>query len=231
LRWVHPERGDVPTADFIPLAEETGLIVPIGEWVLQHACVDASAWPAQIGVAVNLSPAQFKSAALVKGVFGALAAAHLAPSRLELDVTESITLRDGKDAFETLHRLRNLGVKIAMDGFGTGYASLSNLQKFPFDKIKIDRSFVSGLSEANAGAIAMVRSAARLGIALGMATAAEGVETPEQLEIVRREGYTEMQGFLFSRPIPAHEIAKFLAERKDAVAHAPDASEFTTATI
>jgi predicted signal transduction protein with EAL and GGDEF domain len=214
LRWTHPERGNVPPADFIPFAEETGLIIPIGEWVLRQACADASNWPDHISVAVNLSPAQFKSRALVKTVFNALTAAHIAPHRLELEITESVTLQDGEAAFATLHRLHGLGVRVALDDFGTGYSSLSNLRKFPFDKIKIDRSFISDLSRANVDAVAMVRSVSQLGVALGIMTTAEGVETKEQLETVRMEGCTEMQGFLFSRPIPAHEIAQLLSRHR-----------------
>ena len=213
LRWTHPERGQVPPANFIPLAEETGLIVPIGEWVLRRACKEAATWPAHLRIAVNVSVAQFKPRNLVELVIKALAASGLKPQRLELEITESVMLQDEDGALECLTRLHDLGVRIALDDFGTGYSSLSNLRKFPFDKIKIDRSFVSDLSAANVDALAVVRSIAQLGVSLGMSTTAEGVETPEQMAQVRAEGCTEMQGFLFSRAVPADEIARlFLTE-------------------
>ena len=211
LRWTHPERGNIPPADFIPLAEETGLIVPIGEWVLRQACTEAATWPDHIKIAVNLSPAQFKHSGLVDVIVAALADAGMKPQRLELEITESVMLEDDDRAFSLLTQLHDLGVRIALDDFGTGYSSLSNLRKFPFDKIKIDRSFVSDLSTANVDALAVVRSVARLGVSLGMATTAEGVETQEQLEHVRAEGCTEMQGYYICRPSPAHEITRLLA--------------------
>jgi diguanylate cyclase (GGDEF)-like protein len=212
LRWTHPERGNVPPSDFIPLAEETGLIVPIGEWVIRQACIDAAKWPDHLKIAVNVSPAQFKSRSFAQCVLSALAAAGITPQRLELEITESVMMQDEHAAFETLTRLHDLGVRIALDDFGTGYSSLSNLRKFPFDKIKIDRSFVSDLSSANVDALAVVRSVARLGVSLGMATTAEGVETKEQMEHVRAEGCTEMQGFYICRPSPAHEITRLILE-------------------
>ena len=210
IRWQHPERGNVPPADFIPLAEETGLIVPIGEWVLRQACKDASAWPEHLKIAVNLSPVQFRSRNLAEMVINTLAAAGLSPQRLELEITETVMLDDENEAFTTLRRLHDIGVRIALDDFGTGYSSLSNLRKFPFDKIKIDRSFVSDLSSANVDALAVVRSVARLGVSLGMATTAEGVETKEQMDRVRAEGCTEMQGFYVCAPAPAEEITRLL---------------------
>jgi diguanylate cyclase (GGDEF)-like protein/PAS domain S-box-containing protein len=216
LRWTHPERGNVPPLDFIPLAEETGLIIPIGEWVLRQACADASSWPCPLTVAVNLSTAQLKSRALVQSIFDSLSAANLAPERLELEVTESIALQDAA-AFQMLGRLHNLGVRIALDDFGTGFSSLSTLRRFPFDKIKIDRSFVSELSNVNVEAGAMVRSIAQLGDALAMTTTAEGVETKEQWDTVRVAGCTEMQGFLFSKPIPATDIAELLLKHRQTV--------------
>ncbi len=220
LRWSHPERGNVVPADFIPLAEETGLIVPIGEWVLRQACADAATWPDQFKVAVNLSPAQFKARNLVQTVISALANAGMSAKRLELEITESVTLHDEKVAFDTLTHLHDLGVRIALDDFGTGYSSLSNLRKFPFDKIKIDRSFVSDLSEANVNALAVVRSVAQLGVSLGLSTTAEGVETKEQLEHVRAEGCTEMQGFYICPPSPIGEIARLIRAQAQRAASA-----------
>ena len=186
LRWNHPERGLVPPAEFIPLAEETGLIVPIGEWVLRQACAEAATWPDDIKVAVNLSPVQFKSRNLVPDASSARwRASGLPPARLELEITESVLLQDSDATLATLHQLRGLGVRIALDDFGTGYSSLSYLRSFPFDKIKIDRSFVSDLSRARATAWRSSRAVAGLGASLGMTTTAEGVETSEQLEQIR----------------------------------------------
>jgi diguanylate cyclase (GGDEF)-like protein/PAS domain S-box-containing protein len=210
LRWSHPTRGNVPPAEFIPVAEESNLIVPIGEWVLRQACAEAARWPGHLKVAVNISPAQFKARNLADVVVGSLASAGIAPQRLELEVTESVMLKDEEAAFATLTRLHDLGVRIALDDFGTGYSSLSNLRKFPFDKIKIDRSFVSDLSVANVDALAVVRSIAQLGVSLGMATTAEGVETGDQLAHVRAEGCTEMQGYYICPPSPPEEIRRLI---------------------
>jgi diguanylate cyclase (GGDEF)-like protein len=221
LRWVHPERGIVSPGVFIPLAEETGLIVPIGEWALRQACADAALWPDHIKVAVNLSPVQFRNRNLVQMVFAALAASGLPASRLELEITESVLLHDNAATIATLHQLRSLGVRIAMDDFGTGYSSLSYLRSFPFDKIKIDRCFVKDLSDTNAGSVAILRAVANLGISLGMATTAEGVETEEQLGTVRAEGCTEMQGYFFSPPRPLADIQRlFLAPARQRSASA-----------
>jgi diguanylate cyclase (GGDEF)-like protein len=221
LRWNHPERGKIGPCEFIALAEETGLIVPIGEWVLRQACAEAANWPSHLKVAVNLSPIQFKCRNLVQLVVSALASSGMAPDRLELEITESAVLEDADTAFEVFTQLHDLGVRIALDDFGTGYSSLSNLRKFPFDKIKIDRSFVSDLSAANVDALAIVRSVARLGISLGMATTAEGVETREQLDQVRAEGCTEMQGYYICPPSPASEITRlFLANDRKGAASA-----------
>ena len=212
MRWAHPERGMISPGMFIPVAEETGLIVPIGEWALRKACADAAQWPEHIKVAVNLSPAQFKSRNLVQMVFAALAASGLSASRLELEITESVLLHDNAATVATLHQLRSLGVRIAMDDFGTGYSSLSYLRSFPFDKIKIDRCFVKDLGEATDGSVAILRAVANLGLSLGMITTAEGVETEQQMQKVREEGCTEMQGFLFSPPRPKGDIERlFLA--------------------
>jgi diguanylate cyclase (GGDEF)-like protein len=218
LRWRHPERGNVSPADFIPLAEETGLIVPIGEWVLREACATASRWPGHLKVAVNLSAMQFKGRHLVETVFSALAASGLEPQRLELEITESILLEDSEATLATLHRLRGLGVQIALDDFGTGYSSLSYLRKFPFDRIKIDRSFVKDIAEET-GSLNIVRAVTAMAAGLGMATTAEGVETREQLERVRKEGCTEMQGYFFSPPRPIGDIERLL-EKERAVATA-----------
>ena len=183
--------------------------MPLGEWVLRQACAEAATWPGDLKVAVNLSPVQFKNGNVTQIVFAALASAGLPAARLELEVTESILLEESKINLATLHKLRALGVSISMDDFGTGYSGLSYLRAFPFDKIKIDRSFVSELAE-NGDCMAIVRAITRLGSSLGIRTTAEGVETEEQRELLRSEGCTEMQGYLLSRPMPASEIAKFL---------------------
>jgi diguanylate cyclase (GGDEF)-like protein/PAS domain S-box-containing protein len=209
IRWRHPERGLVSPAEFIPVAEEIGLIVPIGEWVLHEACREAATWPGDIHVAVNLSPVQFRSRGIVQAVLSALGCSGLAPRRLELEITESVLLGETDLNIATLHQLRSLGVRIAMDDFGTGYSSLSYLRTFPFDKIKIDRSFVREMVE-RPDCVAIVRAVAGLGASLGIATTAEGVETVEQLERVRAEGCTEVQGYLFSAPRPASELAALL---------------------
>lgn len=213
LRWNHPERGRISPADFIPLAEETGLIVPIGEWVLRRACAEAANWPEHLRIAVNISAVQFKNSNLVSSVVSALASSNLAAQRLELEVTESVMLENSEAAFVILNQLHDFGVRLALDDFGTGYSSLSYLRKFPFDKIKIDRSFVNELSEAKQDSLAIVRAVVRLGVSLGIATTAEGVETKEQLERVREEGCTEMQGYYFSQPKPAEEIARLFLAR------------------
>ncbi|MDB5598790.1 MAG: diguanylate cyclase/phosphodiesterase [Xanthobacteraceae bacterium] len=213
LRWHHPERGMVSPVEFIPLAEEIGLIVQIGEWVLRQACAEAATWPDDIKVAVNLSPVQFRSRTLVQVVLSALAYSRLSPDRLELEITESVLLGDNEANLATLHQLRELGARISMDDFGTGYSSLRYLRSFPFDKIKIDQSFVRDMVE-RPDCVAIVRAVAGLGLSLGIATTAEGVETQAQLQRVRDEGCTEVQGYLFSRPIPASGIAAVLATRE-----------------
>ncbi|WP_439542557.1 EAL domain-containing protein [Hyphomicrobium sp.] len=210
LRWRHRERGLVSPADFIPIAEESGLIIPIGEWVLRQACSDAATWPDHVKVAVNLSPVQFKGRALVQTVFSAVAAAAIAPSRLELEITESALLSDSEETLAILRKLSAFGVKIAMDDFGTGYSSLRYLRSFPFDKIKIDKSFISGLFDGESS-LAIVRAISGLGRALDLSITAEGVETQEQLDVVRKEGCTEMQGFLFSKPKPASELQQYFS--------------------
>ncbi|HTG04993.1 MAG TPA: EAL domain-containing protein [Bradyrhizobium sp.] len=214
IRWQHSERGMVSPAAFIPLAEEIGLIVPLGEWVLRTACSAAAGWPDHTKICVNLSPVQFRSRGLVEVVIGALATSGLRPGRLELEITETVLLADTEATLAVLHQLRGLGVRIAMDDFGTGYSSLSYLQTFPFDRIKIDRSFVKGVAE-DIGSLNIVRAVAALAKGIGMATTAEGVETQEQLDAVKAEGCTEMQGFLFSRALPSRDIERlFLSKQK-----------------
>jgi diguanylate cyclase (GGDEF)-like protein/PAS domain S-box-containing protein len=213
LRWNHPQRGLSLPSEFISLAEETGLIIPIGDWVLRTACADAARWPRDVRVAVNISPAQFKSRNLVASVSTALSAAGLAANRLELEITESVLLQDTEATLATLHKLRALGLRISMDDFGTGYSSLSYLRSFPFDKIKIDRSFVSELA-VRGDSMAIVRAVTGLGRSLGISTTAEGVETSEQLALLRSEGCNEVQGYLFSPARPAAEVDKMLSKRR-----------------
>jgi diguanylate cyclase (GGDEF)-like protein/PAS domain S-box-containing protein len=210
LRWRHPERGLVSPAEFIPVAEETGLIVALGEWVLRQACADAAKWPSQIKIAVNLSPAQFRSQDLAQVVINALASSGVSPSRLELEITEEILLGHDRQNLEVLRRLRDLGIQIVMDDFGIGYSSLNYLRLFPFDRIKIDRSFVNDLSSGDDLSFAIVQAVTRLARALDIPSTAEGIETEEQLELVRSAGCTEFQGFLFSKPRPAAEISRLL---------------------
>lgn len=211
LRWHHPERGTILPDEFIPIAEETGLVASIGEWVLRTACFEAHNWPLHIHLAVNLSPAQLHSSNLVGTVANALAAAGLIPERLELEVTENVLLGDAETALAKLHSLRSMGVRIVMDDFGTGYSSLSNLRAFPFDKIKIDRSFVSDLA-SNREALAIVRAVRDLGRSFEMSVTAEGVETEAQLQQLQAEGCNEVQGYLFGRPLPAADLRRFMDE-------------------
>ena len=220
LRWRHPERGTISPADFIPVAEDTGLINDLGHWVLNTACREAVSWPDHIHVAVNVSPVQFKSQTLALNVAAALAASGLAPSRLELEITEAVLIRDDEAALDVLHQLRELGVRIALDDFGTGYSSLSYLQRFPFDKIKIDRAFIKDLAGTGASST-IVQAVVNIAAASDMTTTAEGVETEQQRNLLRILGCTEMQGYLFSRPVPATEVRKFLSshrEKADSVA-------------
>ena len=209
IRWHRPGHGIVAPADFIALAEETGLIVPIGEWVLRQACKEAAAWPADVSVAINLSAVQFKNRKLLATVVSVLAASGLPPSRLELEITELLLLQDSEDTLAVLHQLRGLGIRISMDDFGTGYSSLAYLQKFPFDKIKIDRSFVRDMTTREES-MAIVRAVAAMGASLGMMTTAEGVETVEQFDRLKAEGCTEVQGYLFSPPLPASKVEELL---------------------
>ncbi|MCA1435721.1 EAL domain-containing protein [Bradyrhizobium sp. BRP20] len=213
LRWHHPERGLVSPGEFIPVAEETGLILPLGEWVLRTACAEAAKWRSDLKIAINLSPAQFRSKELVSTIVSALAASGIASDRLELEVTETVIMHDSGTVFAALSQLRELGVRIALDDFGTGYSSLSFLQKFPFDKIKIDRSFVSELSSPMEEPHRIARAVVQFATSLGKTSTAEGVETAEQLDILRQEGCVEAQGFHLSPPIRASTIAR-LADRK-----------------
>jgi diguanylate cyclase (GGDEF)-like protein len=212
LRWNHPERGLVSPLEFISLAEETALIVPIGDWVVRQACREAAQWPSHIRVAVNVSPVQFAQSNLAEVVTSALAWSGLPASRLELEITESVLLLDNESTLATLHQLRKMGVRISMDDFGTGYSSLSYLRSFPFDKIKIDRSFVHDAC-SNEDSKAIVRAVIGLGASLRMTTTGEGVETREELDYLRQEGCIEAQGYLFSEPKPAFEVYKMLAGR------------------
>jgi diguanylate cyclase (GGDEF)-like protein/PAS domain S-box-containing protein len=214
LRWHHPHRGLVAPIEFIQMAEETGLIVPIGEWVLSTACKQILEWP-KLGVAVNLSPIQFKNRDIVETVKKVLSDTGLDPTRLELEITESILINDPEAALRTLNALKNIGIKISMDDFGTGYSSLGYLNSFPFDKIKIDRSFISTISDEEKST-AIVKSVISLGRSLSMKTTAEGVETADQASFLKLEGCTQVQGFFFGRPVPATEFSLFLEGRKRA---------------
>jgi diguanylate cyclase (GGDEF)-like protein len=208
LRWNHAKRGMVSPAEFIPIAEETGLIVPLGEWVLNTACQEAVNWPDHIKVAVNLSPAQLNNRNLLTMVTEALASSGMSADKLQLEITETVLLQNTFATLTTLHELRRMGVQIALDDFGTGYSSLSYLRSFPFDKIKIDRSFIQDLSNG-AEPLAIVNAVAGLAKCLNMTSTAEGVETQAQLEALQSVGCTEMQGYLFSRARPANEIRQF----------------------
>ena len=219
VRWRHPERGRIEPVEFIPVAEDTGLILQLGEWVLREACTQAMAWPDHINVAVNLSPVEFQRGDVVSAVIAALSSSGLPAGRLEIEITESVLLEKTTKSVTTLKRLRDLGVRISMDDFGTGFSSLSYLRSYPFDKIKVDRSFVRDLTKDDRSRT-IVSAIAGLGMRFGMRTTAEGVETKEQLEWLRGEGCDEVQGMLFSMPVPAAEILPLLdrlaAEEKDA---------------
>ena len=209
VRWLHPTRGMVPPLDFIPLAEETGLINAVGEWVLRAACLEAAKWPSHLNIAVNISPVQVKSRNLVQVVVGALQMSGLPAQRLELEITESIFLQEDEQTLSSLRELRALGVKFAIDDFGTGYSSLSSLRRFPFDKLKIDRSFVKDVTTRR-DSVQIIHAVIGLGRSLGINTTAEGVENEAQLELLRAEGCTEVQGFMFGRPMPAADLEPFL---------------------
>jgi diguanylate cyclase (GGDEF)-like protein len=212
MRWRHPQKGMVSPVQFIPIAEETGLIVPMGEWVLRRACADAMSWPDSIKVAVNLSSIQIRSSDILKMVAGALEASGLPAKRLELEVTETVLLQNNADVLEMLHALRTLGVCIALDDFGTGYSSLSYLRSFPFDKIKIDQLFVKEIG-SRPDCLAIVTSVVTLALELGMATTAEGVESEEQFDLLRRTQCTEIQGYYVDRPKPCQDLIHSISLR------------------
>jgi len=221
IRWRHPEKGLLGADKFIPLAEEIGFIVPLGEWVIREACATAATWPDDLKVAVNVSPKQLKSPALVQVLVNTLAATRLAPQRLELEITETALMTDSEATLETLKRLRGLGIKLAVDHFGTGYSSLDHMQRFRFDKIKIDRTFVKSAAEGG-DAPNIVRALVSLAGSLGMETTAEGVETQVQLDDVKAEGCTEMQGYHFSRALPADQIEQLFLARRRSTSGKPD---------
>ncbi|MGI4801864.1 MAG: putative bifunctional diguanylate cyclase/phosphodiesterase [Janthinobacterium lividum] len=205
IRWDHPTRGMVPPAEFIPLAEENGLIIPIGAWVIEQACAEAARWDAGQRVSVNVSPLQFTDRSLPGTILSALTRSGLSPQRLEVEITEAVLIDDADAALDILRQIRALGVRVALDDFGTGYSSLSYLRRFPFDKIKIDQSFVRDLTsrEDNRVIVQAIRDIAR---GLGMTITAEGVETAEQAEQLRLTGCEELQGYLFSRPMAANQL-------------------------
>jgi EAL domain-containing protein (putative c-di-GMP-specific phosphodiesterase class I) len=212
MRWNHPQRGLVSPRDFIPVAEECGLIVPLGQWALEQACCDAAAWPRHLRVAVNLSPSQFRVGNLLQMVSDTLARTGLPASRLELEITETLLLQNNNTNLAVLHKLRGLGISIAMDDFGTGYSSLSHLRSFPFDKVKIDRSFIDDITRRD-DAVFIVRAIVGLCGDLGIRMTTEGVENIDQLSILLRNGCREAQGFLFALPQPADRVAALIASR------------------
>jgi predicted signal transduction protein with EAL and GGDEF domain len=214
LRWRHPVRGMIPPLDFVPLAEDIGLIIPVSQWLLGEACREATTWPADIKLAVNLSPVHFRGGTLVHDVVGALSASGLEPSRLELEITESVLLDDNKMTMQALHELRRWGVRISIDDFGTGYSSFTYLRMFPFDKIKIDQSFVRDLPTKK-DSTAIVRAIIGVASSLDMVTTAEGVETEEQLAYLQAEGCTEVQGYLISRPLLTKDVRSLFAKLHD----------------
>jgi diguanylate cyclase (GGDEF)-like protein len=214
VRWRHSERGMISPAEFIPIAEETGLINQLGEWVLTTACAEAATWPDDIKLAVNVSPVQFKSGTLALKIVAALAESGLAANRLELEITEAVLIRDDDAALAILHQLRAIGVRIALDDFGTGYSSLSYLQRFPFDKIKIDRCFVNDIAEPG-GSSCIVRAVVNIAAERHMTTTAEGVETKAQQELLRALGCSEMQGYLFSPAKPSAQVRQLLISHRE----------------
>ncbi|MGN6490038.1 MAG: putative bifunctional diguanylate cyclase/phosphodiesterase [Devosia sp.] len=220
IRWQHPERGLIPPGEFIPVAEEAGLIVTIGEWALREAFTEAARWPAELRVAVNVSTIQLRRGNLVATVMHALAASGLPPGRAEIEITESVFLEHSAQSLDALRQLRALGIRVALDDFGTGFSALSYLLAFPFDKLKIDGSFVRALA-ASDGAATIVSAVARIGARLGMSTTAEGIETPDQLRAVHAAGYAEAQGFLISRPLTRDAVRAMLNARFDQMPEPP----------
>jgi EAL domain-containing protein (putative c-di-GMP-specific phosphodiesterase class I) len=212
IRWHSPVRGIVSPLEFIPVAEDTGIINSIGEWVLRTGCREAAAWTDTHNLSVNVSAIQFKSPNLVHAIMSALQDSGLDPQRLELEITESVMLDAGGPALAILRKLRDIGVRVALDDFGIGYSSLGYLRSFPFDRIKIDQSFIRGVSNDAVGR-AVVRAVAALGQSLGMATVAEGVETEEQLARITADGCTDVQGYLISKPLPPEHVESFLRAR------------------
>jgi diguanylate cyclase (GGDEF)-like protein len=211
MRWEHPLRGRVSPAEFIPIAEETGLIVQLGAWAIRKACEQAATWPGGLTVAVNVSPIQFRSADLVAAVSEILDQTGLGADRLELEITETLLMQESDSTMQSLHQLRDLGVRISMDDFGTGYSSLSYLRSFPLNKIKIDRAFVKDLGASEASDI-IIRSVIDIARTLKMATTAEGVETRQQLECLSELGCSEAQGYYLSRPVPAAKVPELIAQ-------------------
>ncbi len=207
VRWTHPERGTVSPAEFIPVAEETGLIVPLGAWILREACRQATKWPSTVSVAVNLSPLQFQDRRLTATIRDVLNETGLSASRLQLEITESVLLDESENNLRTLREIRRLGAKIAIDDFGTGYSSLRYLRVFPIDKIKVDRSFIVDLPSGKES-LAIIRAVAGIGRTLGITTTIEGVDSQTQLDIISAEGFDEVQGFLFAGPLPAKQVLR-----------------------
>ncbi|WP_298372825.1 EAL domain-containing protein [uncultured Bradyrhizobium sp.] len=223
VRWRHPVRGMISPADFVPIAEETGLINQLGEWVLMTACKEAVNWPDHVKLAVNVSPVQFRTGTLALKVIAALAASGLSAGRLELEITEAVLIRDDETALAALHQLRAIGIRIALDDFGTGYSSLSYLKRFPFDKIKIDRCFVTDIADPQ-GSAGIVEAVVNIAAERSMTTTAEGVETAQQQQLLRELGCSEMQGYLFSPPKPAAQIRELLAGHRRGPAAGPTAT-------
>src|SRR5262249_22319696 len=229
IRWHHPTLGTIAPGKFISLAEETGLIIPMGEWILREACREAASWPRPLQIAVNLSPIQFRHGDLPQLMHSVLLETGLAPGRLELEITEGVLIGDLSRAASILRRLKALGVRIAMDDFGTGYSSLSYLQAFPFDKIKIDREFISNLHRHPQSA-AIVRAVIGLGRGLNLPVIAEGVETKEQLEFLAKEACNEIQGYLIGKPAPIETYAEMIgAPRRPSVLPAAELGELAYA--
>jgi diguanylate cyclase (GGDEF)-like protein len=218
LRWRHPERGIVPPMDFIPLAEEIGLMPTIGSWVIRQACIDAATWPEHVSVAINVSASQFIDNTLEASVRTGLACSGLSPHRLEIEITESLLMDDSERAITILRALRALGIRIAMDDFGTGYSCLGYLSRFPMDKIKIDKTFIKDIRDQSS--LAVIRAVIGLSTSLGMTSTAEGVETVDQLNLLRTEGCTQLQGYYFSKPVQAGDVQTLIQSNAEGPRHA-----------